>query len=141
MTKFKKHKDIVLDMPFGTAAQRLRKSIMFDLIKKLNLDICFRCGQVISEISELSIDHKISWEYSKEPIKLFFDLDNIAFSHLHCNIAFGNKPKLARKPLKHGTHTSYTRGCKCGLCKEAHNIYNKKHKKKFKHRDNLTLSL
>ena len=43
---------------------------MFDLIKKLNLDICFRCSQKISKIEELSIEHKIAWLNSNNPKEL-----------------------------------------------------------------------
>ena len=32
-----------------------------------------------------SIEHIEDWEYSETPIELFFDLDNISFSHKLCN--------------------------------------------------------
>lgn len=75
-----------LGMPFGTASGQLRKLILFDLLKKLNKNICFRCGEEISNIEELSIEHIVPWLDSDNPKELFFSLENISFSHLLCNI-------------------------------------------------------
>ena len=72
-----------LGMPFGTANAKLRKQILFQLIKRLGEDICFRCEKKIQDITELSIEHKKPWFNIDS--KLFWDLDNIAFSHLQCN--------------------------------------------------------
>jgi hypothetical protein len=74
-----------LGEPFGTATNKLRKSILFKLVKELNLDICFRCEKRIEDINNFSIEHKIAWQSSKNPVEMFYDLDNIAFSHLDCN--------------------------------------------------------
>lgn len=41
-----------LGMPFGTANGRLKKMILFDLIKKLNLNFCYRCGFEIENEGE-----------------------------------------------------------------------------------------
>lgn len=90
----------LLGMPFGTANQRLRKSIMFDLAKKCNMDTCFRCNKKIDKIEDLSIEHKVPWQNGDDPVKLFFDTDNIAFSHLSCNSAartFPNTEEHKRK--------------------------------------------
>jgi hypothetical protein len=76
-----------LGIPFGTASARLRKNILFNLLKKHNENYCFKCGKIISSEEELSIEHKIPWLHSENPIKLFFDIDNIAFSHLSCNVS------------------------------------------------------
>lgn len=89
-----KHKEEVLGVPFGTASAKLRKSIMFWLAGKNNMLICFRCGQPIENVNEFSIEHKLSWENSLEPKKMFFDLENIAFSHLKCNSGTNNRDKI-----------------------------------------------
>jgi Zn finger protein HypA/HybF involved in hydrogenase expression len=81
-----------LGMPFGTATSKLRKLVMFDLMKKLGLDICFRCNKKIEDIRELSLEHKIPWRHSDNPVELFFNLENVSFSHLSCNSACGSKP-------------------------------------------------
>lgn len=76
-------KSAFLGMPHGTANARLRKMILFRLIKKCGEDTCFRCGKAIGNLDDLSIEHKLPWE--NRSVDLFWDLDNIAFSHLKCN--------------------------------------------------------
>ncbi len=73
----------MLGMPFGTACGRLRKRIMLRLLQRLNDDLCFKCGRQIESAEELSIEHKRPW-YGVDAA-LFWDLENIAFSHLACN--------------------------------------------------------
>lgn len=72
-----------LGMPYGTATQRLRKIIIFNLVKETGKDICFKCSKRISKIEELSIEHKQPWLHVTPD--LFWDYKNIAFSHLRCN--------------------------------------------------------
>lgn len=76
---------VQLGIPFGTACHQLRKSIMFELVKETKRDVCFRCGQRITQLKELSIEHKDPWRDSANPKELFYSWDNIAFSHLKCN--------------------------------------------------------
>jgi hypothetical protein len=72
-----------LGMPHGTASARLRKNIMFNLLQRLNEAHCFKCGLAITTVTELSIEHKLPWE--GRSAELFWNLNNIAFSHLRCN--------------------------------------------------------
>lgn len=76
-----------LGMPFGTASGKLRKQILFHLVTKYKENLCYRCSTQIETVDELSIEHKTGWENSDNPIDSFFDLDNIAFSHLNCNVS------------------------------------------------------
>jgi hypothetical protein len=117
-----------LGMPIGTATHRLRKLIMFDLLKKFRLNFCFQCSEEIISVDDLSIEHKTPWLDSDNPLELFYSLDNIAFSHSHCNI------KAARRKTglnqTHGTLYSYmTFGCRCDTCKEAKSLENKRNRK------------
>jgi 5-methylcytosine-specific restriction endonuclease McrA len=75
----------ILGMPVGTAFNRLRKSILFDCIRKLSLDKCYRCSSEIEHIDDLSVEHKIPW-HSSNSAELFWNLDNVTFSHFKCNI-------------------------------------------------------
>jgi hypothetical protein len=75
-----------LGMHGGTAASRLRKMLLFSLVQATNRDTCYRCGNTINNADELSIDHKTPWLDTENPYELFFDLNNIAFSHKMCNI-------------------------------------------------------
>ncbi len=78
-----KRKSDFLGMPFGTAGGRLRKMIMFHLLVRHKENICFKCEKVIESYDELSIEHIQRWEGVS--IELYWDLSNIAFSHLKCN--------------------------------------------------------
>lgn len=83
MNESNKRKNEFLGMPHGTANGKLRKNIIFKLVQQTNQDNCFRCGELILTVDELSIEHKLPWE--GRSVELFWDLDNIAFSHLKCN--------------------------------------------------------
>ncbi|RPJ69204.1 MAG: hypothetical protein EHM20_16665, partial [Alphaproteobacteria bacterium] len=61
-----------LGMPIGTATAVLRKNILFSLIKQLELDVCFQCGEKIESVDNLSIEHKVPWLDSENPTELFF---------------------------------------------------------------------
>lgn len=94
-----KRKDETLGMPHGTANNRLRKNILFFLLKKHGENICIRCNQVIQEVEELSIEHIKPWEGISS--ELFWDLQNIAFSHLRCNVG-ARSPSPRRKEAPQG---------------------------------------
>ena len=84
-------KNNMLGMPHGTAANRLRKNILFSLVCALKANECFQCGGVIQSVEDLSIEHKEPWMQANDPVESFFDLNNIAFSHLKCNASAGLK--------------------------------------------------
>lgn len=81
-----------LGMNPSTAANALRKEVMFSLVKQLGQDVCFQCGNKIETVKEFSIEHTTPWLHTDDPKGSFFDLDNIAFSHLKCNQRAGRKP-------------------------------------------------
>lgn len=118
-----------LGMPLGTAANRLRKMLLFDMMQRLGEDSCFRCGRRIQDIKNFSIEHKQPYLNSNNPAELFFDLNNIAFSHLSCNCSAG---RLGEYPLRHGTTRGYRRGCRCVLCRKAKAKYKKNFYEKSK---------
>ena len=55
-------KNATLGMPHGTASGRLRKIILFDLLKRHKENTCFKCGTEIVDVDDLSIEHKLPWE-------------------------------------------------------------------------------
>lgn len=77
-------KSATLGMPHGTATNRLRKMILFNVLKRHNENICVRCNLLIELADDLSIEHLKAWEGVSAD--LFWDLDNVAFSHLRCNV-------------------------------------------------------
>lgn len=87
------NKSAQLGLNFSTATQRLRKLIMWSLIQETGKDVCFRCGERIEDADDLSIEHKAPWQSAPDPKASFFSLDNIAFSHLRCNVGEGNRSK------------------------------------------------
>lgn len=104
-----------LGMNPSTASGRLVKDILFSLIVETGKNICFHCQKEINR-KNFSIEHKIPWLHSEDPKKLFFDLGNIAFSHLKCNIAAARPGK---PPPKCGTQSAYQSGCRCRSCTDA----------------------
>lgn len=114
MDRSNKKKNDQLGMPVGTASNRLRKMIIFDYVQKCGHDKCFQCGEKIDNIDNFSIEHKVPYLDSEDPVKLFFDIDNIAFSHLSCN-SRASRPG-ERFVKEHGTFISYNNGCRCDEC-------------------------
>ena len=76
----KKHAQ--LGMNPSTAQNRLVKDILYDLIKDTP---CFHCGEKLTR-DTFSIEHKVAWLDSENPVRLFFDLSNISYSHHSCNV-------------------------------------------------------
>ena len=83
----KKH--LQLGMNPSTASARLIKDLLFKLAITQG-HVCYRCGKPLVR-ETFSVDHKVPWLDSDDPVGLYFDLENIAFSHLLCNF------KVARR--------------------------------------------
>jgi hypothetical protein len=115
-----------LGMDYGTAQNRLKKQVLFELIKASGLDMCFVCEKVIDNIKHLSIEHIEPWLDSDNPKEVFFDLKNITFSHLKCNISRARQP--LKGTIKHPSVSAYRKGCRCGECKKIHTLRNRKYK-------------
>lgn len=116
-----------LGMPIGTASNKLKKDIMLHLLKLLGANVCHHCNKLIDTADELSVNHKIDWLDSSRPKELFFDLDNIAFSHLSCNVGAARKKRAG-----HGARRSYLAGCRCDECKESNNKFRREQRKRNK---------
>jgi hypothetical protein len=78
-----------LGMPYGTACNRLKKMVMFNMAKELGIDICFKCRLPIEDLKEFSVEHKVPW-IDQDP-ETFWDLNNVAFAHLGCNYTAARK--------------------------------------------------
>lgn len=115
-------KDRLLGMPHGTAQGRLRKMILFDLLRSGGKDTCFRCENKIEDVEDLSIEHKVPWQSVADPKRAFFDLTNISFSHLSCNSAASNTMKK-KCPTGHeyderNTYTNPDGERCCRICRQ-----------------------
>jgi hypothetical protein len=74
-------------MPFGTACNKLRRMVMFHVLQRHKENVCFKCGKIILKLEDLTLEHKEAWQ-DVGP-ELFWDLNNIAFSHRQCNLPKG----------------------------------------------------
>lgn len=127
----------LLGMHPGSAANKLRKHIMFDMVVRLELDTCFHCGEKIKTPRELSVEHKTPWEGATDPRETFFDLDNIAFSHLGCNAGDANRRRKALE--RHGTQAEYQQGCRCEPCIKARREYNRNYMREWQRKKRAAL--
>ena len=89
-------KESQLGMNPSTASGRLVKDVLYSLVVQTGQNNCHQCGLPMSR-DTFSIEHKEPWLDSNDPVGLYFDLENISFSHHSCNVA------AARKIRKHAT--------------------------------------
>lgn len=77
-------KSAQLGMPYGTAANRLRKRVLFNLAERLGVNVCATCHQRITEAEELTIAHKHRWHDTPDGAARFWDLENVVYIHRQC---------------------------------------------------------
>jgi hypothetical protein len=85
ISKAEQTKRSQLGMHSSKASQRLLRSVLFSILIEHGLDICYRCGEKIESVQDLTLDHKEPWLHAS--VDLFWDVKNIAFSHRGCNSA------------------------------------------------------
>lgn len=101
-------------MTISSAVGKLRKSLLFHFVSKLGLNNCYRCGLIIESVDDFTMDHKINWLGEEKAKDLFFDVENIKFSHFACNAG------ATRIKGKHPSVYSYKNGCRCFECTKLH---------------------
>lgn len=69
-------------MPYGTASNKLRLKVIFDLLREFEKNTCCQCGQLIDAPENLSVAHRQQW-MDVNPT-LFWRTDNIVFKHRVC---------------------------------------------------------
>jgi len=111
-----------LGMNITTARSRLVADLLYSFVERLGI-VCHRCGEVMSR-QTVSIEHKTAWLGEPNSVELYFDLRNIAFSHLACNKRAARKPTKKVVVTDHGNYVNFsTRICSCDLCRDAWNAY------------------
>lgn len=85
MNKGNKVKADALGVSYGAACNQLRKRLLFKFVCEAKLNMCHRCGKEIISVGDFSVEHITAWLQADNPVDAFFDLDNIAYSHLSCN--------------------------------------------------------
>lgn len=91
-----------LGMNPSTASHRLIKDLLWDFVVKSGMDNCYKCGGKMCR-NTFSVEHKEAWLDSDDPVGLYFSVDNIAYSHLSCNVSTGRRNKV------HDTKDGYKR--------------------------------
>lgn len=97
-----KKKTQQLGTSYITAVYRLQRRLLFKMAQQLGLDICHRCGKQIEVLEQFSVEHKQPWlDVSPD---LFWDLDNVAFSHQRCNSKAirWSREQLSKARINHG---------------------------------------
>lgn len=102
----------------ATARARLSASILFDFAGKLGLLDCWQCDEPIKTPAEFSIEHKKP--YLWKDLSLYWDLDNIAFSHLVCN-----RKRTRNGAASHSRARYMRKQCQCQICHEIKLQYNR----------------
>lgn len=105
-------KKMQLGMNPSTASHRLVKDTLWRLIQQTDQTACVKCGDDMTR-ETFSIEHLEPWLDSEDPKTLYFNQDNIGFSHLKCNMA--DSRSQIRNPVC-GTAWSYRNGCRCVTC-------------------------
>jgi len=90
-----KEKSTQLGMSTGKAYGILLKKIIYSQACELDRIGCVHCFQRI-EFKDFSIEHLIPWLHSNSPKDLYFEVKNVGFSHLKCNIASARCPAQVR---------------------------------------------
>lgn len=96
-----------LGMNPGTASHRLVKDLLYDFVIKAGHK-CHRCGKEMDR-ENFSIEHIEPWLHSPDPVALFFDISNIAYSHLRCNAAAGRRPNQIHADAKERSRVQFAR--------------------------------
>jgi hypothetical protein len=118
-----------LGMNPATANGRLIKDLLFDFAIKAG-HVCYRCGGELTR-ETFSIEHILPWLDSDNPIEMYFDLENIGYSHLGCNVGARRQGIKPVKLYTHGT-SGYRIGCRCSICKSTYSIDRSKRYKESK---------
>lgn len=92
-----KTKEEQLGMNPSTARAKLHKALLWKYIEKSGEDHCCKCGEKMT-LDDYSIEHVTPWLHDDNAVDLFFNLDNISFSHLKCNISSARRKRKYNTP-------------------------------------------
>lgn len=102
-----------LGMNPSTASYRLVKDILWNFIATTDSNICYHCSEPMDR-ETFSIEHIEPWLDSEDPVGLYFNLDNISFSHNSCNIRAARRgkgftPEQAKESARASRRKSWTK--------------------------------
>ena len=90
----KQQRAALLGMPYGTAEKHLRKSVIYELARQCGKNFCRWCGATISSPEDLAVVHIQDWS---DDADRFWDLSNVAFSHVSCAARMGGIQQEVKK--------------------------------------------
>ena len=90
-----------LGMNPSTASHRLVKDLLYEYGVVRQHKNCFHCGKPMTR-EEFSIEHVTPWLDSEDPVGLYFDLNNVDFSHHSCNVAAARRGTKTQYPEYQG---------------------------------------
>ena len=96
MSKQEKKKQLGMDP--ATASYRLVRDLLWSFVVKNEQDFCHHCKCRMTR-ENFSIEHIKPWLHSDDPLGLFFDLNNISFSHSSCNSSAARRPNKVHDSL------------------------------------------
>lgn len=88
-----------LGMNPSTASHRLVKDLLFEYAVNIHEKRCYHCNKKMNR-DTFSIEHKEPWLDSADPVGLYFDLENISFSHKSCNASAARRPTKRHNSAK-----------------------------------------
>ena len=110
-----KKKRAALGMHVSVANRRLQKDLLYKFVTLSGHNQCFRCGNPMSR-DDFTMDHKKDWLNSGTPQQLYFDVENVAFSHHSCNSGaqirstFSDEQRLEARRISKREYMRRTRG-------------------------------
>ncbi len=125
-----KKKSEQLGMNPSTASGRLVKDVLWKLIVEAGQNMCYACSEEMTR-ETFSVEHKVPWLDSENPVGLYFDLENVAFSHKMCNYSRARKVQRDKTHCPAGhvydeintrmTNTKGYKGRECIACRNSRN--------------------
>lgn len=121
-SKIKSKKAEQLGMDPGTASHRLIKNLLWNFISSTGNERCFRCGQPMTR-ETFSVEHKEPWLDSSDPVGLYFNLENITYSHRVCNYKASRPGKLPTGKTQRDYNKKYRESDKARYKKQRREKY------------------
>lgn len=97
MSSSSQKKNQQLGMNHSTANGRLNRDLLWNFVKSTGADLCCKCSKPMCR-DTFSVEHVIPWLDSEDPVGLFFDISNIKYSHIRCNISDARRVKKYETP-------------------------------------------
>lgn len=65
---------------------------MWDLLLRTGATACCICGEEMEE-GNYSVEHKIPWLHTEDPLATYMNIENIGYAHHRCNVRLARKKK------------------------------------------------